>query len=172
MTHSTAKPTLTSSTAATRKTPPVPRRPLIAGLSLSHVQAIVGTLAGLASIIGVAFSLLQVARPANTGELVTIVQAAGSSSGVTGATIEVLNTQDALVATLTPDSSGRATQELKEGVYVVRVSHPHYAAESRRIQVLPRQTTEIRTNLRAGSSSPVERAVNNGVSAVKRALRF
>jgi hypothetical protein len=161
-----AKATLTSSTPPTRKTAAAARNRVIAGLSLSHIQAIVGTLAGLASIIGVAFSLLQVARPADTGELVTIVQAAGSSSSITGATIEVLNT------TLTPDSTGRATQELKQGVYVVRVSHPRYAAEARRIQVAPGQTTEIRTNLRAGTSSPVERAVNNGVSAVKKALRF
>jgi Carboxypeptidase regulatory-like domain len=167
-----AKATLTSSTPATRPTAPAPRSGLVAGLSLSQVQAMVGTLAGLASIIGVAFSLLQVTRPANTGELVTIVQAAGSTTRVAGATIEVLNTQDALVATLTPDATGRAAQELKEGVYVVRVSHPRYAAEARRIQVVPGQTTEIRTNLRAGSSSPVERAVNNGVSAVKKALRF
>lgn len=147
-------------------------RALVRGSSLSRVQAIVGTLAGLASIIGVAFSLLQVARPADTGELVTIVQAAGSSSNITDATIEVLNTQDALVATLKPDATGRAAQELKQGVYVVRVSHPRYAAEARRIQVVPGQTTEIRTSLRAGTSSTVERAVNNGVSAVKKALRF
>src|SRR3954449_6826502 len=166
--HSMAKATLTTSTPTTRKTAPVPRSRLVAGLSLSHIQAIVGTLAGLASIIGVVFSLLQVARPANTGELVTIVQAAGSPGSVTGATIEVLNTQDALVATLTPDSTGRATQELKEVVYVVRVSHPRYAAEARRIQVMPQQTTEVRTNLRAGSSSPVNRAA----SAVRKALHF
>jgi hypothetical protein len=168
-----ARATLTSSTASTRQqTASSTRSRLIAVLSLSRIQAIVGTLAGLASIIGVMFSLLQFARPADTGELVTIVQAAGSASSVTDATIEVLNTQNALVATLTPDATGRATQELKEGVYVVRVSHPRYAAEARRIEVRPRQTTEIRTNLRAGSSSSVERAVNNGVSAVKKALRF
>ena len=167
-----AKATTTSSTPPTRQAASATRSRLIAGVSLSAVQAIVGTLAGLASIIGVAFSLLQIARPADTGQLVTIVQAAGSASSVAGATIEVLNTQAALVATLTPDSSGRATQELKEGVYVVRVSHPRYAAETRRIEVRPRQTTEIRANLRAGSSSSVERAVNTGVSAVKKALRF
>ena len=167
-----ARATLTSSTPSTRKTAPAAGQRLIAGLSFSRVQAIVGTLAGLASIIGVMFSLLQVARPADTGELVTIVQAAGSASGVADATIEVLNTQNALVATLTPDATGRAAQQLKEGVYVVRVSHPRYAAEARRIEVRPRQTTEIRTTLRAGSSSSVERAVNSGVSAVKKALRF
>jgi len=129
-------------------------------------------LAGIASIAGAVFSLVQFARPANTGDLVTIVQAAGSRRSVTDATIEVLTTQNALVATLTPDSTGRVTQELKEGVYVVRVSHPRYAAEVRRVQVLPRQTVEIRASLRAGSSSPIERAVNNGVGAIRRALRF
>ena len=169
---SMAQAPLTASTPSTRPTTSATRSRLIAGLSLSRVQAIVGTLAGLASIVGVMFSLLQIARPADTGELVTIVQAAGSASSIADATIEVLNTQDALVATLTPDATGRATQELKEGVYVVRVSHPRYAAEARRIEVRPRQTTEIRANLRAGSSSSVERAVNNGVSAVKKALRF
>ncbi len=142
------------------------------GRSLSRFQAVVGTLAGIVSITGAAFSLVQFARPANTGDLVTIVTAAGSGRSVTDATIEVLTTQNAIVATLTPDSTGRVTQELTEGVYVVRVSHPGYAAEVRRVQVLPRQTVEIRTSLRAGSSSPIERAVNSGMSAVRRTLRF
>ena len=142
------------------------------GLSLSRFQAVVGTLAGIASIIGAAFSLVQFAHPAHTGDLVAIVQAAGSHRSVTDATIEVLTTQNAIVATLTPDSTGRVTQALTEGVYVVRVSHPSYAAEVRRVQVLPRQTVEVRANLRAGSSSPIERAVNSGVSAARRALRF
>ena len=164
--------------APTSPTPSAPKttwatcKSFILGLSLSRVQSVVGTLAGIASVTGAAFSLVQFARPANTGELVAIVQAAGSHRSVTDATIEVLTTQNAIVATLTPDSTGRVTQELTEGVYVVRVSHPRYAAEVRRVQVLPRQTVEIRASLRAGSSSPIERAVNDGVSAVRRALRF
>ena len=101
-----------------------------------------------------------------------IVQTAGSRGSVTDATVEVLTAQNAVVATLTPDPAGRVTQELPEGMYVVRVSHPRYAADVRRVQVLPRQTVEIRASLRPGSSSPVTRAVNNGVSAVRRALRF
>jgi len=143
--------------------------------SLSRVQAIVGTVAGIASITGAAFSLVQAARPAktaDTGDLVAIVQTAGTRLSVPDATVEVLTTQNALVATLTPDATGRAMQELREGVYLVRVSHPRYAAEVRRIQVLPRQTVEIRTSLRAGSSSPVEHAVNSTVNAFRRALRF
>lgn len=146
-------------------------RPL-RGLSFSSIQSAVGTVAGLATIVGAAFSLVPFTRPASTGELVAIVQDAGSRRSVTDATVEVLTTENAIVATLTPDARGRATQSLREGVYIVRVSHPRYSAEARRIQVLPRQTTEMRASLRAGSSSPIDRAVNTGVSAVRRALRF
>jgi hypothetical protein len=141
-------------------------------LSLSRFHTVVGTVAGIASIVGAGFSVVQFVRPANTGDLVTIVQAAGSHRSVTDATIEVLTTENTVVATLTPDSAGRVAQELREGVYVVRVSHPLYAAEVRRVQVMPRQTVEVRANLRAGSSSPIERAVNDGVGAVRRAFRF
>jgi Carboxypeptidase regulatory-like domain len=141
------------------------------GLSLSRFHTVVGTVAGIASIAGAGFSLVQFVRPANTGDLVTIVQAAGSRR-LAEATIEVLTTQNAIVATRTPDSEGRVTQELTEGVYVVRVSLPGYAAEVRRVQVLPRQTVEVRASLRAGSSSPLERAANSGVNSVRRALGF
>jgi hypothetical protein len=145
---------------------------LIRSRSFSRLQGVVGTLAGIASIIGAVFTLVEFVRPGNTGDLVTIVQAAGSRGSVTDATIEVLTTQDALVATLTPDATGRVTQELTEGVYVVRVSHPRYASEVRRVHVLPRQTVEMRASLRPGSSSPLKRAVNSSVGAVRKALRF
>ena len=48
------------------------------GLSLTRFQAVVGTLAGITSIAGAAFSAVQFAQPANTGDLVTNVQAAGT----------------------------------------------------------------------------------------------
>jgi hypothetical protein len=163
---------LTSPTPLPRKSTWAACKSFALGLSLSRFHTVIGTLAGIASITGAAFSLVQFARPANKGDLVTIVQAAGSRLSVTDATVEVLTTENAIVATLTPDSTGRVTQELTEGVYVVRVSHPGYAAEVRRVQVLPQQTVEIRTSLRAGSSSTIERAANTGVSAVRRAFRF
>ena len=144
----------------------------VRALSLSRVQAVVATLAGIVSVIGAAFSVVQFAWPGNTGELVAIVHAAGSNRSVTDATVEILTTENALVAALTPDSAGRITQELREGVYVVRVSHPRYAADARRVQVQPRQTIEIKTTLRAGSSSPIERAVSKGAGAVRRSLGF
>jgi hypothetical protein len=143
------------------------------GLSLSRFQAIVGTLAGITSITGAAYSLVQFARPpVNTGDLVALVQATGSRGSVTDATIEVLTSDNVIVATLTPDATGRVAHELTEGVYVVRVSHPRYAPEVRRVQVQPRQTVEVRASLRAGSSSPIKRAVNGSVGAVKKAFRF
>ena len=92
-----------------------------------------------------------------------------------GATIEILTPLNALVTMLTPDSRGRAHQNLKEGIYVVRVSHPDYSAEVLQIQVFSRQTVEIKASLRAGSSAPLEhagRAVKDKVRAVGRALGF
>ena len=153
------------------------------GLTLSRVQAVVGTLAGIISVVGAAFSLVQFARPANTGELVAIVQASDARRSVSDAVIEVLTTQNAIVATLTPDATGQATKDLREGVYVVRVRHPRYAAEVRRIHVLPGESVEIRATLRApkatpasanarGSSSLIHRAVGGGVNAVRKALPF
>jgi hypothetical protein len=142
------------------------------GASLSRIQAIVGTVAGVVSIAGAVASVTPFMRSANTGELVATVQDAASHRAVADATIEVLTAQNDVVATMSPDSSGRATRNLKEGIYVVRVSHPRYASEIRRVQVMPRQTVEVRANLRGGSSSPVERAIDNGVGAVRRALRF
>jgi hypothetical protein len=125
---------------------------------------------GVVSVTGPAAGAVRSAREHR--ELVAIVLAAGSHRSVTDATVEVLTTENALVATLTPDSTGRVTQELREGVYVVRVSHPRYAADVRRIQVQPRQTIEIKTTLRTGSSSPLERAVSKGAGSIRRALGF
>jgi hypothetical protein len=164
--RSRADKTLTPPTSP-RKSTWAPARGML-GPSLSRAQAVVGTLAGVASILGAAFTLMEFVRPANTGSLVTVVQAAGSHANVTDATIEVLTPESAIVATLTPDSTGRVTHQLTEGVYVVRVSHPRYAPEVRRVHVRPRQTVEMRASLRPGSSSPVKRAVNG----VRKALRF
>lgn len=141
-------------------------------LSLSRIQSVVAILAGGVSIVGASYSLMPFARPGNTGQLVAIVRAVGSPRSVTDATVEVLTPDNALVATLTPDSTGRFAQELREGVYLVRVSHPRYAVDTRRIEVQPRQTIEVKTTLRAGSSSPIDRRVNKGMTAVRRALGF
>ena len=141
-------------------------------VSLSRVQAIVGTLAGVVTIAGAGLSVSPFAQAFTAGELIVMTQDAASHHPVTDATIEVLTAQNHLVATIKPDPTGRAIQDLKEGAYIVRVSHPRYAAEVRRVQVFSRKTVEVRAALRAGSSSQLDRAVNDGVRAVKRALHF
>jgi hypothetical protein len=106
---------------------------------------------------------------------VALVQEAKSQKGVPDATIEILTPQNALVATLTPDSLGRARRALREGTYRVRATHPRFAAEVRQIQVFSGQTVEVKVRLRAGSSSPLaqaRRAINQGVRAVRRAFGF
>jgi hypothetical protein len=140
--------------------------------SLSRVQALVGTLAGIISIGGAAFSVVHAGHGSTTGDLVAIVKAAGGRVSVPDATIEVLTTGNAVVATLTPDATGRAARELPEGLYLVRISHPRYAADVRRVQVLPHQTVEVRATLRAGASYPADHAVSNTMNAIRRAFRF
>ncbi len=141
-------------------------------VSLSRFHSIVGLAAGLVSIVGAIFSTTQFFRPApGMGEVVAVVQDAKSDRALSDATIEILTPQNALITTLTPDSSGRVRQTLHEGPYRLRVSHPRFGAEVRQIQVLSGQTAEVRLRLRAGTSSPLdhaERAVGEGVSAVRR----
>ncbi len=129
-------------------------------MSLSRVQAVVGLLAGLISITGTVFSVPSFLSPAPVparGEVVAFVQEAKSQKGVPDATIEILTPQNALVATLRPDSQGRVRQTLKEGTYRVRVSHPRFIAEVRQIQVVSGQIVHLRMPLRSASATPLER---------------
>jgi hypothetical protein len=142
--------------------------------SFTAVQSLVGLAAGLVSIIGAAYSVVQVFAPApQYGEVVAIVREARTDRPVADATIEVFTGEDALVTTVTADK-GLARQSLKEGLYRLRVSHPRFGAETRHVQVQARQTAEVRFQLRSGGSSPVgtaTRAVNEGVGAVSRFIR-
>ena len=122
----------TTSMADDTLTPPAPSplksagaacKRLALGLSLSRFHTVVGTLAGIASIAGAGFSLVQFVRPANTGDLVTIVQAAGSRQSLADATIEVLTTQNAIVATRTPDSD-RPRHAAADGGCLRRAGQP------------------------------------------------
>lgn len=143
-----------------------------ASLSLSRVQAIFGLIAALLSIGGALYGYLRPGRAAHTGEVVAIVQEARSGKAVTDATVEILTPKDALVTSLAA-ATGEARSQMKEGPYRLRVTHPRFASEVRQIQVIAGQTTEVHVRLapRAASSSPLapaERAVNEGVEALKK----
>src|SRR5688572_19335730 len=93
----TNQPALEASSVS-ESTTGTPRSSFSLGSTVSRVQPVVGTLAGLVSVIGAAFSLVELARPTNTGELVAIVQPADARRNVSDVIIEVLTTENAIVA--------------------------------------------------------------------------
>jgi hypothetical protein len=118
-------------------------------ITLTRVQTIVGLTAGLLSI---AFSMDAWLRPAsNKAELVAVVQDGKTEEAVSNATVEVLTLQDAVISTLKPDWSGKARFALDEGHYRVRVSHPKYRSEVRDVQLVSKEKTEVRLQLRSGT---------------------
>lgn len=142
-------------------------------LSLSRVQATLGIIAALLSISGALYGYLRPGRAPHTGEVVAVVQEARSGKAVTDATVEILTPKDALVTSLAA-GTGEARSQMKEGAYRLRVTHPRFAPEVRQIQVIAGQTTEVHVRLapRAAAPSsplgPAERAVNEGVDALKK----
>ena len=119
-------------------------------ISVSRVQTFIGLAAGILSITGALVAFFQ--HPPDKSELVAVVQDAKTEKAVSDATIEILTPQNAVVATLTPDWSGKARYTLDEGHYRLRVSHPRYGAEVREVQLTSSQSTEVRVQLRAGTS--------------------
>jgi len=110
-------------------------------ISFSRVQTFIGLAAGVLSITG---ALAAFFKPApDKSELVAIVQDAKTEKAVSDATIEILTLQNAVVTTLTPDWYGKARCALDEG---------HYRAEVREVQLVSRQSTEVRVQLRTGTS--------------------
>ena len=136
-----------------------------------HVQPAIAVLTGLITIAGAAYSIVKYFSPtADTGQIIALVQEARSGQPVADATIEILTSRDALIATLKPDSAGRLSYSLKEGTYAVRVSHKGYATVTRQVQVMPGQRVETTLQLKSassGSPSPL-RQVGGAVKKIFR----
>ena len=147
--------------------------------TLTSLQAVVGLLAGLTSVVGATYSGLQYLRsPDDAGEMVAVVREARTDTPIRDATVEVLTAQDTLVTTLTATEDGSARRPLKPGFYRVWVRHPRYGAEGRDIEVQRGQVAEVRFQLaqRTGraSASPLDgvaRGVERGANAAGRFLR-
>lgn len=147
--------------------------------TLSGTQAVIGLVAGLFSVIGGLYTSVQYfTRPSDTGELLAVVHDARTDRPVIGPNVEILGADDAIVTTLGAGESGEARTRLRQGVYRVRVTHPRYAADTRRIRVGAGQTAEVRIQLapRAPAPSPpavvtrATRVASEGVNAVRRFL--
>jgi hypothetical protein len=145
--------------------------------TLSGAQSVIGLVAGLFSVFGGLYTGIQYfSRPAQTGELVAVVHDARTDRPVAGLNVDILGADDSVLTTLAPGESGRVRTRLREGMYRVRVTHPRYAPDTRRVQVGAGERAEIRIRLtpRGPGSGPsavvaeTTRAVNQGVGAVRR----
>jgi hypothetical protein len=148
---------------------------LRAHLSLPRAQAIFGLFAALLSIGGSLYGYLRVTRPPDTGELLAVVRDRADKP-LLDATIEVLTPKDALVTSLRASDPAGARYTLKEGTYRLRASHPKLATETRTVQVIAGQTSEVRFHLgpRAAASPVVpgaQQPVGEAVEALKKIFR-
>ena len=103
--------------------------------TLSGAQSMIGLVAGLFSVFGGVYTGVQYfSRTSETGELVAVVHDARTDRPLTGSSVEILGVDDALLTTLSP-GDGQARARLREGTYRVRVTHPRYSPETRRVQI-------------------------------------
>jgi hypothetical protein len=124
-------------------------------ISLSRLQTLVSLAAGLVSITGALIAIPNFFKSVHgKGELVTIVQDAKTGKGLPDATVEILTPQGTLVTTLMPNSSGEANSALEAGRFRIHVSHPQFADQTREVQIVSRQSTQVHVQLRTSSSLP------------------
>ena len=136
-------------------------------VSITRVQGLCATLAALVSIGGAFGYLAPMTIKSDRGEVLALVQDR-SGKPITGATVELLTLQDALVTTVPPAAgAGSAKTSMKEGTYRLRVVHPKYTTESRQIYVMGGQTAQINVRLSPRPAPPpavvAEKAVEKPV---------
>jgi hypothetical protein len=111
--------------------------------SFSGLQAMVGLIAGVTSIVGAAYSAVDTLRPApGPGEVVVTVRDAAAQP-VTAPVVEVLGEDNAIVTTMIPGEDGIARRALVAGAYHIRVVHPDFREAERAVQVTPDTTTDL-----------------------------
>jgi hypothetical protein len=142
-------------------------------LTLPRTHSIIGILAGCLSISLGLYSYLHLAKPAApvVGDLVAVVQDARTGKPVNDATVEILTLKDAVVTTLVPGTAGQARGKLKEGTYRLRVTHPRFTAETRQVQVMAGQTSEVHLRLVAPPPPKAAGPVDEAVGAVKKIFK-
>lgn len=131
--------------------PAEPDRPDPSQWSLKHplskIQAVVGITAGLISVFGMVVPLAGHIKIPMTGEFVGVVQQARSGQPVLDAAVEISTSQNVIITTLVSKDDGRVHLSLKEGQYRVRVLHPDFASEVRRVQVIGGHSSEVHVAL-------------------------
>jgi len=142
-------------------------------VTLPRAHSIIGIIAGCLSITLGIYSYLHLGKPAVpvTGDVVAIVQDGRTGRPMSDATVEVLTLKDAVVTTLAPGTNGQARGKLKEGTYRLRVTHPRFVVETRQVQVVAGQISEVHVRLVPPAPPPKQGPVDEAVGAVKRLLK-
>lgn len=115
-------------------------------ISYSGVRTVVLLIAASFSIGGYAYRYVKMVSVPTHGELLTIVRDRGQTP-LSDAQIEVFTLDNVPVTSFSASAPGGGPRALEEGTYRVRVSHPRFAAETRLVQVLAGQTSEVRFRL-------------------------
>lgn len=141
--------------------------------SLSDFQAVVGLAAGLVSVGGALFTIPSFFQPPppSKGQIVAVIEDGKTAKAITDARVEIFTPRNDLVTTVTPNYFGKARQELEEGPYRLRITHPKYAAEIKHVVVVKGATAQVHVSMRGGASAPLveaERVVKESVGAIKR----
>jgi hypothetical protein len=111
--------------------------------SFSTMQAVVGLVTGLISIVGAAYSAVDTLKAAPApGQIVVTVRDAAARP-VSAPVVEVLGADNAIVTTIIPGADGVARRALVAGGYRVRVVHPDFREAERSVQVTPDTATEL-----------------------------
>jgi len=142
-------------------------------VTLPRAHSIIGIIAGCLSITLGIYSYLHLGKPAApvTGDVVAIVQDGRTGRPLSDATVEVLTSKDAVVTTLAPGTNGQARAKLKEGTYRLRVTHPRFVAETRQVQVVSGQISEVHVRLVPPAPPPKQGPVDEAVGAVKKLFK-
>jgi hypothetical protein len=115
-------------------------------ITLNGVRTIVLLIAAALSIGGYAYRYFKTASAPTHGELLTVVRDRAQTP-LSDAQVEVFTLKESRVTSFAAAAPGGGARSLKEGTYRVRVSHPKYATETRLVQVVAGQTSEVRFRL-------------------------
>jgi len=143
---------------------------------LPFAQGAVAVVTGLITIVGAGYSVYKFWNPApDQAHLEVVIQDGEAGSPLTGATVEILSTSKALIATLASDQDGRVRYTLKDGRYDVKVRRDGYADATREIQVTPGQdvalTVRLNTPAVKGLQNTMKKIIGRGSSSSKSPQR-
>lgn len=109
---------------------------------IKQIEMIVAILAGLATFV-VGFYTIKKELFKGKGTVVGVVRDFRSQNPITEAKIEITDQNGQLLTTLKSGWDGEFTNELNEGIYVIKVFHPSYEPQISNINILRKETSKI-----------------------------